>query len=175
MELSEIKDWFSRYQNFWGDWKRYPYNGLTQREISQLELFRDHNFQLDICALRPFYTESEINDHLVKPLTRKLTSTYPEYREWVALRCQLSLIRYTLTINIYVFSEVNAVDRISSQSLKEALFDFNCSSVQELIRRYDEQSFQREENFEKIMTLTLILERLFPKDGPPAFTVDINE
>ena len=163
MELSELRDWYLRYQNFWQEWKNYQYNDLNSHEIAQIERFRDNNFHIDTQILIHFYTEEEIINHLTMPLIKKLKATYDEYKEWVTLRFLLSLARYMELSDLYAFSATDFDHFPILRSIQVAVLDFNCKSIEELISTYDERWFIQEQKFDKVLNLAALVESLLTK------------
>ena len=68
MKLVQLNEWYNRYQNFWTEWKEYKFNGLNEKDILSIELYRDNNFRISISKLSWFHKYDHVHNCLEKPI-----------------------------------------------------------------------------------------------------------
>ncbi len=151
MKLGELKEWYSRYKDFWPQWKDYKNNGLSTRDIIAIEIFRNNNFKINTSMLERFYERKHISEHLIEPLIIKLADNYTTYKEWVSQWFQLSLVKHASSYGILKFFELPIDYLPLREREKKSLKLFNCQTIREMIEKYDEIDYINDPVFTSIL------------------------
>lgn len=163
MKLVQLNEWYNRYQNFWTEWKEYKFNGLNEKDILSIELYRDNNFRISISKLSWFHKYDHVHNCLEKPIVIKFQQNYEEYKGWVCMKFRNYIFKRALRYGLTDFFETPLDNLEIEADMKLDLKAFNCRNIQEIFDRYDDSDFLKDELFYKILKFeSAIREDVFP-------------
>lgn len=154
MQLLDLKYWYDRYKDFWPEWKNHKYTGLDSRDARNIELFRDNHFKINTTMLEEFHTRDEIHERLVTPLVLKLEAHYPDYKQWVGMMFQVSLVKYATTYGIDLFFSLPITVLPVDLRDRKQLLRFNCATINEILKKLNSEDFSKEPVFKNVLKLS---------------------
>lgn len=151
MDLKPLRNWYNRYEDFWKEWKTYKHNGLTERQITSIEVWQRANFYIDTAQLKLFHNKTNMEEKLVKPLVEALSDSYQDYKGWVADKFLHYLVQSSMIYGEEGFLDLPIDQLRINDSEKENLKKFNCVNVGSIISSYEGRVFLTDEIFSLIL------------------------
>lgn len=156
-ELKRLKRWYNRYQHFWLEWREYKFNGFSKKDILIIELYRDHNFIIDVVRLEVFYDMPQIVDCLERLIVRKFRQNYMEYKKWVVTRFFGFIIKKAINYGLEDYL-TTPIKRLKIETtLKNSLLTFNCKNILGILEQYSDSDFLKNDLFDKILKFRSVI------------------
>jgi hypothetical protein len=144
--LNQLKESFGLYLPFWMEWKEYEFNGLTATEIYMIEVQAKNNFKNNMDDSFMFYNQLDT----LKNLIHKLSENFEEFQDWLIIKFQFSIVKFSQGINLELFYKIPIAELQLPQILIQNLQEFNCKNLEELFAKYSDKDFRNPTEFKTI-------------------------
>lgn len=159
--LSELKQAYEPFKALWNEWTGYAFCGLSEIEIYVMNSHRNNNFEVRIEDFVGFSSHIDIIHNLIK----HLNSSYLEFKEWVVIKFQFSILSIARKTSFYVanmprevvFFKLPMVILPVTESLKNILLKFKKQTLEQLFDSYSDQDFLEPAQFDIIVDFHLSL------------------
>lgn len=151
--LNELKQAYKPYSGLWHEWTNYKYSNLNDEELYTMNIQIKNNFTVSIDEFVMFYNKIEI----IEGLIIKLKFFFDEFKEWVILKWQISVLKLVPDSRGVNFLKTNISELDLSMELKEGLMRFGFGTLNDLFNTYTDGEFKSPILFNKVLeTLTFL-------------------
>lgn len=151
LTLTELKNSFLPYEDFWQLWKRYAFNDLKPVEIEIIEVYRQGHFSIPPNHADIGYNTVEVTNYLMKPLVKKLKNGYTAYKEWVVLKflCYIVSQANEYGIDSFYGTDIDQlpIDLITKFNFKK----FGFPNIGDMLACFGEIDLMQEDRFNIVL------------------------